>query len=100
MSELRWNDFVELCKTKKPSQFKPPVWEEVHAELSVLLGIVNDSVLHQAVVPLREKYQRELKSKQLKHSGERDNNNEVVLRSEDFNNLSNSKPAEPKKMQN
>ena len=98
MSKVTWSAFLDLCKAKKPSQFKPPDWDEVCTELSSMLCVENDSVLRGALVPLRERYFKETKSKQLKHSAERDTqDNEVpVLKSVDLNPCS-SQPVEQKK---
>ena len=85
MSELRWDDFLSICKSKKPNQFKPPDWDAVYSEIAQRLGVCYDAVFNESLLPLREKYHRVMKGKQTKTSSDRSDANVVVLESKNFN---------------
>ena len=85
MSEVTWNAFVQICDDKKPSLFKHPLWEDVYQELSTRLGVPDNELLHENVRPLRERYFKLKKSSQKKWSADRsEENDEIVLRSDDL----------------
>ena len=99
MGELYWNDFLGICQSHKPTNFKPPDWEKVKNEIASRLGVENDELLHTKLIDLRDRYFKCIKAKNSKHSAERSVKKEIVLNSEDLNQITPDpvKPAKKRK---
>ena len=98
MDVLHWSDFIEICKSKKPNNFQPPVWEDVYTEISIQMDVVNDTLLQENVRPWRDQFFKHMKSKQSKNSGQRAIEDKVILKRDDLTLTTCQPTAEQKKV--
>ena len=99
--EVTWDEFFEICQAEKPTNFKPPNWDNVKSMLSEKLSIENDAALSEKLLELKSRYGKYIKARNSMTSAERSANvcKDVVLRTDDLNPkvMSDEKPPAKKR---